>query len=158
MKMGNAKDFYVGILNPKEVRRNVLEASKEFVQALQRYEKVKEIRENKQKAILELKSELAEVSNAIAALRTALPDYKMSELPRKREEKKEKVAVSKIIMLPRPKKKKTMPKKVKKTKLIKPKKVKKAAKQKEAIKSNKKADIDRLQKELSTIESKLRGL
>ena len=39
------KDFYVGINNPIDVRRNTLECSRELIQNLQSYENVKKVRE-----------------------------------------------------------------------------------------------------------------
>lgn len=155
------KNFYVGISEPKEVRKNILEASKEFLQALQGYEQVKDLREEKQKAIWELKGILAEVSAKIPVLRTELPHYKISELP-----KKEAVQEKPKAIIPKPIK--TTPKKsVQTRKLVKqrpskqqPTKQKQQPKKaaKKEVKPKSETNLERLQRELSSIESKLKGL
>ena len=43
------KDFFVGIYDPQDVRRNVLESSKEVVNSLQSHDSLKSIRRNKLK-------------------------------------------------------------------------------------------------------------
>lgn len=138
-----SKEFYVGIVNPKEVRKNLLESSKIFVQALQRYEKVKEIKEEKQKKIVELKGIIADISFTITELRTHLPDYTITSLPKKEKKKEE------ITMLP------TQIKRTKPTAKAKSSKKGKKTKNPEV---KPKTEVSRLQNELKTIETKLRGL
>ena len=66
-------DFFVGINNPLDVRRNVLECSREMIQTLQTHEKIKKLREAKIKRTLQLKTVIRELDLLFSKLRTALP-------------------------------------------------------------------------------------
>ena len=61
------------------------------MQALQRCDAVNRTREEKQRAMLELKDTITEISTAATELKTIMPDYKISSLPKNKPEKKVKV-------------------------------------------------------------------
>lgn len=65
--------FYVGLHNPAEIRRNLLEASRDVVQFLQRNEKIKEIRKEKVLAIQQLRTELHQLRLLVNKLKKMLP-------------------------------------------------------------------------------------
>lgn len=69
--------FFVGVQDPLEVRRNLLEASKEMVQFLQQHEKLKTLRNEKQEAIKRLKEDVRQLKLHINKLRHALPKTKL---------------------------------------------------------------------------------
>ena len=56
--------FYVGVENPVELRRVVLESSKMTVEAMRRFESFKEIRDQKQAHVEQLKKDLQEIGRA----------------------------------------------------------------------------------------------
>ena len=61
--------FYVGVRDPTEVRRNLLESAREAVRFLQRYEKLKEIREQKFQAMLQLDAEVKDLRSLVGKLK-----------------------------------------------------------------------------------------
>jgi hypothetical protein len=66
-------DFYVGVSNPLDVRRNLLECSREMIQTLQSYEKIKKIRDMKIKRIHQLKTVIRELDLLFSKLKSTLP-------------------------------------------------------------------------------------
>jgi hypothetical protein len=66
-------DFYVGISEPLEVRRTVLETSKCIIQAMHRYEKYKEYREQKIDLFKKLNKQMGELGGLITTIKSALP-------------------------------------------------------------------------------------
>ena len=58
---------------PREFRRTLLEASKSMIYGLQRYHKIKMIREEKRKHILQLKAQLREITFLLGKLKETLP-------------------------------------------------------------------------------------
>ncbi len=68
--------FYVGIEDPVELRRNILESSKDIIHNLQRYERLLSIREQKKQAIDRLNKKLAEIRSAVTELKSQFPEIK----------------------------------------------------------------------------------
>lgn len=77
--MAETKGFYVGVKEPISLRRNLLESSKAIVQSLRDYEKLKLIREERHKKILEFKDKINEVLILIAGLKEDLPRHRLKE-------------------------------------------------------------------------------
>ena len=73
IKKGTDDVFYVGVSQPMEVRRRVLECSKEAVQFLQRHEKLKTIREEKFDATLQLRTDVRELKSLMNKLKGVMP-------------------------------------------------------------------------------------
>jgi len=71
--------FYVGLKDPTEVRRNLLESSKEIVVFLKTYENFKRIRILKVQEINKLKLLIQEASRLINKLRRDLPKTRLRE-------------------------------------------------------------------------------
>lgn len=69
--------FYVGVRDPIEIRRNLLESSREAVQFLQRYEKLRSIRQEKLQAMQQLRIDVRELRALVNNLRKALPKTKL---------------------------------------------------------------------------------
>jgi len=67
------KSFYVGISKPDEIRRSLLEGARDLVTYLQRYEKLKELRNEKLEKIQEAKSLVKEINSLILKLRREFP-------------------------------------------------------------------------------------
>lgn len=67
-------EFYAGVENPVELRKNILETSKDVIHDLQRYESLKLIRGQKRAAMSKLKEKIAEINSLIAKLSSALPE------------------------------------------------------------------------------------
>lgn len=65
--------LYVGVREPAEIRRNLLESAREFIHFLQRYEKLKGIREEKFQTILQLDTEVKELKLLVNKLRKSFP-------------------------------------------------------------------------------------
>lgn len=70
-------DFFVGIEDPVELRRTVLEASKTTVETLQRYEKFKENKTKKIRHIESLKKTMTEIQKLNNKLKNILPKTKL---------------------------------------------------------------------------------
>jgi len=89
--------FYVGVKNPVELRRVILESSKEMVQYMQRAEKFKKIRAEKEEEFAKLKKTMNSVSLMVSKLRSYLPkaDIKSGASEYKKAKKDENIKVSK---------------------------------------------------------------
>ena len=68
--------FYVGIREPGEIRRNLLESARESIHFLQRYEKLKALQEQKYQTILHLDAEVKELKSLVSKLRKSFPTAK----------------------------------------------------------------------------------
>ncbi len=89
-KAEKEKKFYVGLNNPSSIRRNLLEASKDIIKSLQRYEKSKSIRKEKIETIFEVRKIIRDIKKNISLLNSKLPGFP-NEI--KRKVRKEKVKV-----------------------------------------------------------------
>jgi len=69
--------FHVGIKNPDDFRRAVLESSKQVIYSLQRFEKLSAIRSEKIKKIIDIKNNIAELTQIIKVLKKELPKTKL---------------------------------------------------------------------------------
>ena len=97
--MAETKGFYVGVKEPVSLRRNLLESSKGIVQSLKDYEKLKLIREERHKKILEFKDKIDEILVLLSDLKEHLPRHKPKEgayVKRKTKKGKTKKAEIKI--------------------------------------------------------------
>lgn len=140
--------FFVGVQDPLEVRRNLLEVSKDMVQFLQQYEKLKTVREQKNEAIKRLKEDIRELKSLVNKLRLVLPKTKLRV--KLHEEHKEP---------PKPVAKKVTVKKVHKKAAKKSKAKHAIAKETQAtlapVKRQPATEIEKLESELADIENKL---
>jgi len=82
--------FYVRIKDPVELRRMLLECSKQILQSLQDYETLQRIREEKIKQIIQLRHIVKEIYNLNAQLNKVLPKAQL------RASKKEKKVVPSV--------------------------------------------------------------
>jgi hypothetical protein len=69
--------FYVGVRDPVDVRRSILEGAREAIHFLKRYEKLKAIRSEKTQTILTLDTEVKELRNLVTKLRKSFPAAKL---------------------------------------------------------------------------------
>ncbi len=79
--------FYIGIENPGNVRKGILEASKELIQILQRYEKLKAIRAEKYAQTARLKAIYDDVIAMLSDVKAELPAMDVKVLPKHPEKK-----------------------------------------------------------------------
>jgi len=68
-----SQDYFVGIDQPVEVRRNILESSRSVLKGLQAYEDLAEIRTQKIKITILFQSQLKDVQSSIRKVRSILP-------------------------------------------------------------------------------------
>ncbi|MBI2208325.1 hypothetical protein HYU50_02415 [Candidatus Woesearchaeota archaeon] len=125
--------LFVGIREPGEVRRNILESLKDIVEVLQRFEKFKHARKEKLYSIGKLSNDLKGINKILSDLKAAIPETKLREIKIKavlKEEKKEKQ------------------------------KKRRHGKRSKDAEGEKRpsTEIERLESELGAIEEKLRGL
>lgn len=130
--------YYVGVSDPVEVRRTILETSKSIIQAMHRYEKYKEFRAQKIELVKHLSKQMTELSSIITSLKSSLPKSTIKvkkareEIQRQKKEVVEKVT-EKISNTPNKQVIKQVPKK-------------------------ELSELEKLELELSSIESKLSSL
>jgi regulator of replication initiation timing len=67
------KDYFVGIYDPLDVRRNILESSKEIIKSLQIFEKLKNIRQQKLGLFKQMRTVMQEFDTLISKLQRKLP-------------------------------------------------------------------------------------
>ena len=77
------KDFFVGIYNPKDVKRNVLESSRQVLDSLQSNAKLKKIRYEKIKYYEQMNKVMNEIDLLISRLQKKLPKSKLRKSPAK---------------------------------------------------------------------------
>jgi len=77
--MAETKEVYVGVKEPVSLRRSLLESSKGIVQSLKDYEKLKLIREDKHKKILEFKNKINEILVLLSDLKENFPKEEQKE-------------------------------------------------------------------------------
>lgn len=136
--------FYVGVKDPIEIRRSILESSKEMVQYLQRAERFKKVRAEKSEQIAKLKETTHEITKLVRKLKAALPKTKLrARLHKHEEEIRKKVIVKEL-------------KEVKEEAKVKKKKV--PVKEEEEEKKKPMTELEKLETELGEIESRLTKL
>ena len=92
MKMDDKYSYFVGIREPVQVRRSLLECTKEVIHHLQKYEQVKQPRVEKLKRILELKHIFEDIDKLNADLKAEFPKADLKFSPAEKipiKEKKE---------------------------------------------------------------------
>lgn len=88
MAKESKEEFFVGLEGAKDIRRNVLESSREMVHIMQSYEKVKEIRAEKLRRIEQLKTVLEELKLLSSKLSRELPSVQTRTIEVKEAKKK----------------------------------------------------------------------
>jgi len=91
--------FYVGIKEPTEIRKELLTGSKTIIDSLKRYEKYKNIKENKLQYILQLKRVFDELLVLNKKLRTKLPQVPIKKTPEITKPTQTKLAKTNIDLL-----------------------------------------------------------
>ncbi len=124
--------YFVRIDDPSDLRRQVLENSKLVIESLKRFERIKDIRAERFNEVVRLKQIFSELQELAARLRSSLPQPKMSPII------KRKFIAKKTVKMP--------------AQTGEPPKAEPAR----AIPRSK--DLDKLETELSDIESKLSRL
>ncbi len=82
--------FFVGISGTTELRRNILEGSREMVRTLQSFEKLQEIRAEKLRRMKQFKTVIEELKLLIAKLNDSIPEIRLKEPIAKKNLKLEK--------------------------------------------------------------------
>ena len=124
--------FYVGIKEPVELRKAILESIKGVLQSLKKYEELRPIREEKIRLVLQLKGEIREINNLVTKLKTELPKTEVGILQKEAPEampKAESESKKKAVKTIKPAPKKEIP-----------------------------TELEKLEAELSSIESKLSAI
>ena len=80
------EEFFVGLHNSMDVRRNILESSRDMIHTLQSYQKVSELREEKFRRIQQFKTIMEELKLLISKLNRALPKIQVKEVEVKAKE------------------------------------------------------------------------
>ena len=75
--------FHVGIKDPIELRKNLLESSRDIIKSLQKHERFKAIREEKIEQIIKLKNVMGDIEKLNKRFKAELPKI---ELRAKKEE------------------------------------------------------------------------
>jgi len=95
--------FYVGVQNPAEVRKTMLEASRELLVSLKQYEHLRNIRAQKLSLYSKYQIQVSNIKSLIAKLQRAVPKHDMDLLSApKKVEKVEPVVVEAPAKTPAP--------------------------------------------------------
>ena len=127
LKEQDTELFFVEVREPDEARRTILEALKEILELLQRFEKFKHVRHEKLAKIQKLRDLVKEANKMMGNLKLKLPQTSLKGMAARKS--------------PNPKKN--------------PQKKKEAKEEK--IPKKEKTELDKLEAELSAIESKLKS-
>ena len=82
------EQFYKKIANPHQVRRSVLEASKETIQNLKGYQKILDLRDKRKTEKKKLKVQIKEINMYLDRLRDALPADLLVKLEKEESKRK----------------------------------------------------------------------
>jgi hypothetical protein len=134
--------YFVSVSNPLELRKEVLESSKNAIYALQNYQKILLVRQKKLKEIEDLKTSVKELLYLNKKFNEKLPKYKLDILPDPKKITKEKQSA----LSPAPKKAKSVAAPVNA-----PVKVPKAP-------PKEKTELEKLEDSLASIEGKLKNM
>jgi TolA-binding protein len=128
--------LYVGLQSPIELRRVILESTRDAVEMLQNYEKFRAVREEKVKTIAQLQDQIKEMARLINKLKLELPKVDVRIKLHKEQEmiESEKKAAKEA---GKPKKKETK------------------AKKEVPKKTRELSELEKLEAELTSIEQKL---
>ena len=88
--MSENTQFHVGIRNPPEIRRELLEGTRSIIQLLQRYEKFKKIRSEKREHIIKLRETMKDIVELNTKLKGIFPEVPITEVHQVKEKDKEK--------------------------------------------------------------------
>lgn len=83
-----SEELFVGIPEPIDVRRNLLESSRDLIKCLQTYEKLELIRNQKLKYFKEMKRVSAELDLLITKLKQKIPKQGIRKLEKTEQKKK----------------------------------------------------------------------
>ena len=81
-------DFFVGVYDPIDVRRNLLENSKELIKSLQSFDTLLNVRHQKVKTYRETKEVMTELDLLITKLKTKLPKAHLRKAIEKKRPKR----------------------------------------------------------------------
>lgn len=126
--------YYIGIEDPKDLRREVLSSAKSLVLTLRKFEQIRENRKQKVEYFSQLKALIKEINVLVSKLKGYMPETKLRHLPvpKKKEEAEEQPKQEESQPAPQPEP---------------PKKQQKKAPQE--------SELDKLERELRMIEGKL---
>jgi len=85
--------YFVGLEEPNELRRTILESTRDIVDVLKKFEEFKSVRDEKTKEIEKLRSDMRGISRLIVKLKAELPKTKL----RMKLYKHEKVVKRKVL-------------------------------------------------------------
>ena len=71
--------YYVGVSDPVELRRTLLESSKIIISFLKRYEDIKNLRTKKAEAVIQLNNQVEDIRKLVARVRRDLPKTKLRQ-------------------------------------------------------------------------------
>jgi hypothetical protein len=81
------EDYFIGVYEPLDVRRNLLESSKQVVKSLECHEKIERIRHEKIKNLKEMDSIMSELGILSSKLRQRMPkaNFRKTNLEKKED-------------------------------------------------------------------------
>jgi hypothetical protein len=83
-------DYFIGVYEPLDVRRNLLESSRQAIRSLECHEKIEKIRTEKLKCIREMKRVMSELEMLSLKLKQRMPKFNFRKAdPEKDQEKEE---------------------------------------------------------------------
>lgn len=78
--------FYVGVSNPNDIRKTMLETSKELLVSLKQYEHLRDIRTQKSALYSQYTAQINTVKTLINKLQRAIPKHDLSHLVAKKQQ------------------------------------------------------------------------
>src|SRR3989338_8737802 len=80
MSKENKEIFFVEVREPSNVRKSILESLKDIVESLKKFERFKELREQKMSNVDKLRADLKEINKLVSGLKEILPETKIREM------------------------------------------------------------------------------
>lgn len=92
------KEYYVGIKNPNDLRRNLLESSKSVIMSLENFERIKQIESEKSELKNRLKDDVKEMKILFSKLEHLIPEEAISGI-KKTDEKQKTHSLKQVLKL-----------------------------------------------------------
>jgi len=95
--------LFIKIDNPHEVRKSLLESSRDTIMMLKMHEKFREIRIRKAQEIMRLRETMKDISKLVVRLKSSIPDIKINLPAPPRQEKPKEIKQAQPAAPARPK-------------------------------------------------------
>jgi hypothetical protein len=79
--MADEEPLYVGLVDPVDLRKDILNSSRIIISSLRKYEAFQQLRTEKEKKIIELRKSLREINILVKRIKQMMPKSALKQMP-----------------------------------------------------------------------------